>query len=43
MTEDERFMAIALEEARAFFDSQGPGDPHELDSDGDGIACESLP
>ena len=30
-------------EAQAFFDSQGPGDPHGLDSDGDGIACESLP
>lgn len=30
-------------EAQAFFDSQGPGDPHGLDADDDGIACESLP
>ncbi|MCH7577670.1 MAG: excalibur calcium-binding domain-containing protein [Chloroflexi bacterium] len=30
-------------EAQAFFESQGPGDPHGLDFDGDGIACESLP
>lgn len=29
-------------EAQAFFDSHGPGDPYGLDSDGDGIACESL-
>jgi len=33
------------EEAQAFFTSQGgPGsDPHRLDGDNDGIACESLP
>ena len=30
-------------EAQAFFDAAGPGDPHNLDADGDGIACESLP
>jgi hypothetical protein len=30
-------------EAQAFFQSAGPGDPHHLDADGDGIACESLP
>lgn len=30
-------------EAQAFFESQGPGDPHRLDRDGDGIACETLP
>jgi micrococcal nuclease len=32
-------------QAQAFFISQGgPGsDPHRLDSDGDGVACESLP
>lgn len=30
-------------EAQAFYQSQGPGDPHRLDSDGDGLACESLP
>lgn len=30
-------------EAQAFYQSQGPGDPHNLDSDGDGLACESLP
>ncbi len=30
-------------EAQAFFESQGPGDPHGLDREGDGIACESLP
>lgn len=30
-------------EAQAFFESQGPGDPHKLDSNGDGQACESLP
>lgn len=31
-------------EAQAFFESEGgPGeDPHNLDRDGDGIACESL-
>ncbi len=31
------------QEAQAFFQSAGPGDPHGLDKDGDGIACESLP
>lgn len=30
------------EEAQAFFESAGPGDPHGLDRDNDGIACESL-
>ncbi|WP_043644132.1 thermonuclease family protein [Caenispirillum salinarum] len=30
-------------EAQAFFRSAGPGDPHRLDRDGDGRACESLP
>lgn len=30
-------------EAQVFFESQGPGDPHGLDRDGDGIACETLP
>jgi hypothetical protein len=30
-------------EAQRFFDSQGPGDPHRLDGDGDGVACEGLP
>ncbi len=29
-------------EAQAFFEAAGPGDPHRLDRDGDGIACESL-
>jgi hypothetical protein len=27
-------------EAQAFFRSQGPGDPHRLDDDRDGRACE---
>jgi len=33
------------EEAQAFFLSQGgpENDPHHLDADNDGIACESLP
>ena len=32
-------------EAQAFFESQGGpnSDPHQLDRDGDGIACQSLP
>ncbi len=30
-------------EAQRFFDAQGPGDPHRLDGDGDGVACEGLP
>ncbi len=29
--------------AQEFFDKQGPGDPHRLDADGDGIACEDNP
>jgi hypothetical protein len=28
-------------EAQAFFESAGPGDPYDLDRDGDGMACES--
>lgn len=30
-------------EAQAFFEAAGAGDPHRLDSDGDGQACETLP
>jgi len=30
-------------EAQRFFDGQGPGDPHRLDADGDGVPCEGLP
>ena len=30
-------------EAQAFYESQGPGDPHRLDRDADGLACETLP
>ena len=30
-------------EAQAFFESQVSGDPHGLDRDGDGLACETLP
>jgi hypothetical protein len=30
------------QEAQEFFDQAGDGDPHELDPDGDGTACESL-
>jgi len=30
-------------EAQAFFEKAGPFDPHKLDHDNDGIACESLP
>lgn len=30
-------------EAQNFMDSEGPGDPHGLDRDGDGEACETLP
>jgi micrococcal nuclease len=30
-------------EAQAFFDQFAPNDPHKLDRDGDGVACESLP
>lgn len=29
-------------EAQDFFNRSGPGDPHGLDRDRDGIACESL-
>ena len=30
-------------QAQRFFEAAGPGDPHRLDGDGDGVACESLP
>jgi endonuclease YncB( thermonuclease family) len=30
-------------EAQRFFERADPGDPHRLDGDGDGVACESLP
>lgn len=30
-------------EAQAFLAAAGPGDPHLLDGDGDGVACESNP
>lgn len=30
-------------QAQAFFESQGADDPHRLDGDGDGVACERLP
>lgn len=29
-------------EAQDFYERNGPGDPHRLDADNDGIACESL-
>lgn len=29
-------------EAQAFYEANGPGDPHRLDADNDGIACEAL-
>ena len=29
-------------EAQAFFEQAGPGDPHGLDGDGNGLACEGL-
>jgi len=29
-------------EAQAFFENAGRGDPHRLDGDNDGIACEAL-
>jgi endonuclease YncB( thermonuclease family) len=29
--------------AQRFFEANRPGDPHRLDGDGDGVACESLP
>ena len=31
------------DEAQEFFESAGSGDPHGLDRDGDGLACETLP
>lgn len=30
-------------EAQRFYENNGPGDPHRLDGDGDGRACDSLP
>jgi endonuclease YncB( thermonuclease family) len=30
-------------EAQAFFEAHRPGDPHGLDGNSDGVACESLP
>jgi len=30
------------QEAQSFFETAKPGDPHRLDGDRDGIACESL-
>ena len=30
-------------EAQQFFEDAGSGDPHRLDRDGDGLACEALP
>lgn len=30
------------EGAQAFYEAAGPGDPHRLDGDSDGIACEGL-
>lgn len=30
------------EEAQAFYEKAGPGDPHRLDGDGDRVACEGL-
>jgi hypothetical protein len=29
-------------EAQRFFEQAGPGDPHRLDRDNDGVACETL-
>mgnify|MGYP002338712410 CR=1 FL=1 len=29
-------------EAQRFFEAHQPGDPHSLDGDGDGVACEGL-
>lgn len=29
-------------QAQTFFDAQGAGDPHRLDGDDDGVACEQL-
>jgi micrococcal nuclease len=30
-------------EAQEFYEQNGPGDPHGLDRDNDGEACETLP
>ena len=30
-------------QAQGFYENHGPGDPHNLDGDNDGIACETLP
>ncbi|MFC7440495.1 thermonuclease family protein [Laceyella putida] len=30
-------------EAQAFFEQAGPGDPHRLDGDGNGVVCAGLP
>lgn len=30
-------------QAQNFYENAGPGDPHALDADDDGVACESLP
>lgn len=30
------------DEAQAFYEAAGPDDPHRLDADNDGIACEAL-
>ena len=30
------------QEAQSFYEAAGPGDPHRLDGDRDGIACEGL-
>ena len=30
------------EDAQCFYEANGPGDPHWLDADGNGIACEAL-
>lgn len=30
------------QEAQSFYEASGPGDPHRLDGDHDGIACEGL-
>ena len=34
---------LSQAEAQTFFNAAGAGDPHRLDGDGDGVACESLP
>lgn len=35
-----RIYCTSQSDAWAFFEEQGHGDPHDLDRDGDGIACE---